>query len=98
MTYKSIAAMYRVDEREVRHFLTRGGTAPSLGSVGSGGGGDLATQAELDAHAADTTGVHGIADTGALVASADIATIVVLTQVAYDALTPAADTLYVISG
>lgn len=34
-------------------------------------GTDLATQAELDAHAADTTAVHGIADTTALVVTTD---------------------------
>ncbi len=32
---------------------------------------DLATQAELDAHAADTTSVHGITDTSALVLTSD---------------------------
>lgn len=40
MSYKSIAAMYRVDEFEVRRFLTRGGlvpTIPSGGAVGSPG-------------------------------------------------------------
>lgn len=34
---------------------------------------DMATQAELDTHAADTTSVHGIADTSALVVDGDAA-------------------------
>jgi hypothetical protein len=34
---------------------------------------DLATQAELDTHAADTTSVHGIADTSALATDAEVA-------------------------
>lgn len=33
---------------------------------------DMATQAELDAHTADTTSVHGIADTSALLDASDI--------------------------
>lgn len=33
---------------------------------------DMATQAELDAHASDSTSVHGIADTSALLDTADI--------------------------
>jgi hypothetical protein len=37
---------------------------------------DLATQAELDAHAADTTSVHGIADTSVLATDAEVATAV----------------------
>lgn len=38
------------------------GTYPNPGFAA-----DMATQAELDAHAADTTGIHGITDTAALV-------------------------------
>ena len=58
---------------------------------------DMATQAELDAHAADTTSVHGIADTSVLVDGDGISSVVKLTQAEYDALTPDAATLYVIS-
>ncbi len=57
-----------------------------------------ATDTDLSSHASDTTAIHGIADTGALMTSADIDAVVVLTQSAYDALTPNARTLYVVSG
>lgn len=57
-----------------------------------------ATDAELAAHEADTTSVHGISDTADLVTSTGIDAIVTLTQSAYNALTPNSRTLYVISG
>lgn len=49
--------------------FTPSGLTSGKGLVWNGTGwdaADLATQAELDAHSADTTSVHGIADTGAL--------------------------------
>lgn len=56
------------------------------------------TDSEIATHSADTTSVHGISNTANLVASTSVDDIVVLTQAAYNALTPAATTLYVISG
>jgi hypothetical protein len=54
---------------------------------------------DLTAHAVDTTNIHGITDTAALVTSADIDSVVVITQLAYDDLAPPnARTLYVIVG
>ena len=59
----------------------------------------LASDAELAAHEADSTSVHGIANTAVLVTSPDILIIDVVTQAAYDALSPpVATTLYVIVG
>lgn len=57
-----------------------------------------ATDTDLSTHAADTTSVHGISDTSALVTATEIDAIEVVTQAEYDALTPAATTLYVIVG
>lgn len=62
--------------------------------------------AAIASHGSVTTSVHGIADTSDLVVSADIADlvtgngvadIVALTQAEYDALTPVATTLYLIT-
>jgi hypothetical protein len=45
---------------------------------------DLATQAELDAHAADTTSVHGIADTSVLATDAEVSAAVAAHEAAVD--------------
>lgn len=50
-----------------------GGTHPDLAAHDTMG---LATQDELDTHAADTTNVHGITDTSALATDAEVATAV----------------------
>ena len=62
------------------------------GEYGPDIAGDIAT------HTADSTSVHGITDTAALPTSPDIDIIDVVTQAAYDGLTPVATTLYVIVG
>lgn len=56
------------------------------------------TDDELATHSADTTSVHGIANTALLVTATEVDAIEVVTQAEYDALTPATTTLYVIVG
>ena len=56
------------------------------------------TDSEISTHTADTTSVHGITDTSALVTSSNVDDIVVCTQATYNGLTPNSRTLYVISG
>lgn len=53
--------------------------------TGVGGTLDLATQAELDAHAVDTTSVHGISDTSVLATNAGVATAVSSAVAAHEA-------------
>lgn len=53
---------------------------------------DVATQAELDTHAGDTTSVHGIADTSALLDTADIGTTVQAHDADLDAVAALAPT------
>lgn len=55
------------------------------------------TDTQLSTHNSDSTNVHGIADTSTLVTGDGITDIVALTQAEYDALTPVATTLYVIT-
>jgi hypothetical protein len=55
------------------------------------------TDNSISTHNATVTSVHGIADTTALVAGDGITDIVALTQAEYDALTPDATTLYVVT-
>ncbi len=59
---------------------------------------DKADAATLSSHTNSTTNVHGIADTSALVSGSGVTNIVVLTQAAYDELTPDDNTLYVVVG
>lgn len=73
--------------------------ATAYATAAQGAAADTAVQpAALTAHADDTTNVHGITNTAELVTSSTVDTIVTLTQAAYDALTPASTTLYVITG
>lgn len=73
--------------------------ASAYATAAQGATADTAVQpATLTAHADDTTNVHGITDTAALVTSSTVDVIVTLTQAEYDALTPASTTLYVITG
>jgi hypothetical protein len=66
-------------------------TVPSLANK--------ADTSALTAHINDTTSVHGIADTSALLTGNGISTVVNVTQAEYDALSPPdANTLYVVVG
>lgn len=73
--------------------------ASSYATAAQGAKADTAVQpATLTAHVDDTTDVHGITDTSLLVASATVDSIVTCSQATYDGLTPAATTLYIITG
>lgn len=56
-----------------------------------------ASASTVNDHISASTSVHGVADMGTLVSGSGITNIVALTQAEYDALTPDATTLYVVT-